>query len=199
LNGDDLAGFAAEDIVSGEGRESLGIDAAVVSIFSCELGGPIASLLGTGVDNLTEDLTSLAGFEGFALGRKLALVVSFRQDGLSGSGETFAEAAAATAAEGEDVAEPVLALATLPPPCAGEDFWKNEKMDCCLPVDAVDAFCGLAGVRAAAAAPPAAAVLLSPVMATRWSKSALRCVEACASNWDDEMRPLSLFCRWFTH
>jgi hypothetical protein len=82
LNGDELVTLVTEDMISGEGRESLGIAAVGVSIFSCELGGPIASLLGTGVDSLTEGLTGLAVFDGLALGRKLALVVSRRQEEL---------------------------------------------------------------------------------------------------------------------
>lgn len=82
--------------------------------------------------------------EGLGLGRELALVVSFRQLGCLGSGETFSLAAAA----GEDAVP-------------GEDFWKKEKMDRCFEEEA-DAepagLAGLAGVRAAAAPP------LSPAM-----------------------------------
>lgn len=57
-------------IMVGVGRESL-VGVASESRFSWELGGSITSLEGTGVESLVD---------GFALGRELALVVSFRQE-----------------------------------------------------------------------------------------------------------------------
>lgn len=67
---------------AGDGKDSLAED----PMFSCELGGSGASLLGTGVESFVE---------GFGLGRELALVVSFR----CGSGETFCDS-------GEDAGAP---------------------------------------------------------------------------------------------
>lgn len=107
-----------------------------VASFSCELGGSSASLLGTGVESFALALGSKAG-AGFALGRELALVVSFRVE--EGSVVTLAAA-------GEEAT-------------AGEDFWKKDLMDLCFEVEEADApdlvLMGLAGVRAAALLPAA--------------------------------------------
>jgi hypothetical protein len=113
-----------EDIVVGEGRASPALPGRV---FSCELGGSRASLLGTGVDSFF-----LAEEVGFALGRELALVVSFKQ---VESGETFDN--------GEDAGP-------------GEDFWKNDMIDRCFADDEAELRAmALAGVRAAPAEAPA--------------------------------------------
>jgi hypothetical protein len=59
-------------MVVGESRTLLAVLVADAgSAFSCELGGSIASLLGTGVESFVD---------GFGLGRELALVVSFKHE-----------------------------------------------------------------------------------------------------------------------
>ncbi len=114
----------------GEGRVSSD---TVGCLFSWELGGSMASLLGTGVDSFRLMEADLA------FGRKLALVVSFKQ--VEGSGETFDN--------GDEAG-------------AGEDFWKKDMIDRCLPDAEAELFVtGFEGVRAAPAAPPAA---LSPAI-----------------------------------
>jgi hypothetical protein len=101
-------------------------------MFSWELGGPNASLLGAGVAILGLEAVLKAG-GGFVLGRELALVVSFKQEEVLGSGETLVV--------GEEDATP------------GDDFWKKETMDRCLADDEAPvgrlAAPPLAGVRAA--------------------------------------------------
>lgn len=111
-----------EDIVAGKGSASPGVGRA----FSCELGGSSASLLGTGVDSFFEEEA------GFALGKELALVVSFKQ---VESGVTF---------DSGDDAGP------------GEDFWKKDMIDRCFADEEAELpVTFLAGVRAAPAeAPP---------------------------------------------
>jgi hypothetical protein len=81
----------------GEGRS-----AEAASMFSCELGGSRASLLGTGVDNFTL-VAGLNAGAGFVLGRELFLVVSFRHEDLeAGSGEGLEAVAGEDAGAGED-------------------------------------------------------------------------------------------------
>lgn len=113
----------------GDGREST---LALLSRFSGELGGSMASLLGTGVDNLVEDFA--------ALGRALALVVSLRQ--VEGLGVESLE----TLDSGDEAG-----------PFVGVVFWKKEKMDFCLLDEAEGVVAGLVafGVRAAALFSPA--------------------------------------------
>ena len=171
--GDDCVGFlAAEDIVLGDGRASLAAFAAE-SRFSWELGGSSTSLLGTGVESLTEGLADLANL-GLGLGRELAFVVSCRQEGLRGSGETFTLDGGAED-RGEDATAGLRSLAR-PPDAAGEDFWKKDTMERCLPAEDADAVLGLAdaveleapapvGLAGVRAAPDAA--FLSPGMVTR--------------------------------
>ena len=113
----------------------------VVSIFSCEEGGSIASLLGTGVDSfLWVAILALGskeeaglGFCCLALGRALAFVVSLR------AGEDAEEGATCdVCGAGEEDGG------------AGEDFWKKETMERCLAEEvAVLPATALAGVRAA--------------------------------------------------
>lgn len=130
-----------EDIGVGEGRAWPGLPGRV---FSCELGGSRASLLGTGVDSfffLTEEV-------GFALGRVLALVVSLKQ---VESGETFDN--------GEDAGP-------------GDDFWKKDMIDCCFADDEAELRAmALAGVRAAPAEAPADPL---PVMISADSRASSR-------------------------
>jgi hypothetical protein len=98
-------------------------------MFSCELGGSIASLLGTGVESLTADLNA-----GFALGRELALVVSFRVEDSLALGVTL-ERGDEAAAAGDD----------------GAAFEKNETIDRCLAEEVLAAgLVAFAGVRAEA-------------------------------------------------
>lgn len=98
-------------------------------MFSWELGGSIASLLGTGVESLTEGLRG-----SFALGSELALVVSLRQDDCL-LGVTFES--------GDEAAAGV----------EGAAFEKKETMDRCLADEVVAAgLVAFAGVRAAAEA-----------------------------------------------
>ena len=116
-----------EDIVVGE-------DGAASCLFSCELGGSGASLLGIGVDSF-----ALAEKAGLGLGRELALVVSFKQ--VEGPGETFDS--------GEDAGP-------------GEDFWKKDMIDRCLADEEAELpLTALAGVRAP---PAEVAAVLSPAM-----------------------------------
>jgi hypothetical protein len=61
-----------EAMIDGEARALLvHLATETGSAFSCELGGSIASLLGTGVESFVD---------GFGLGRELALVVSFKHE-----------------------------------------------------------------------------------------------------------------------
>jgi hypothetical protein len=123
--------LTAAGIVVGDVRASRA-PSERTSMFSWELGGPNASLLGAGVAILGLAAVLKAG-GGFALGRELALVVSFKQEEVLGSGETLAV--------GEEDATP------------GDDFWKKETMDRCLADDEAPvgrlAAPPLAGVRAA--------------------------------------------------
>lgn len=117
-----LAGVAV-----GEGRESM-TTFTPESMFSWELGGSIASLLGTGVESLTEGLKG-----SFALGRELALVVSLRQEDFLASVVTFER--------GEDAGAGLEGVA----------FEKKEMMDLCLAEEeAAAGLVAFAGVRAAA-------------------------------------------------
>lgn len=100
---------------------TLAFGVVSMSMFSCELGGPGASLEATGVASLLVDR---------AFGRKLALVVSLRWDvGV----ETFGGA-------GDDAAGP-----------PGDDFWKKDMMDFCFVAEEAGAAFGdgFAGVCAA--------------------------------------------------
>lgn len=77
-----LALCALDFIVVGESNEFL-VDFIVEagSAFSCELGGSMTSLLGTGVESLTDGFGFGFGFGfSFGFGRELALVVSCRHE-----------------------------------------------------------------------------------------------------------------------
>ena len=82
-----------------------------VDSFSCELGGSIASLLGTGVDSLFEVLVVDLGV---GLGRELALVVSRRHNDCLLAGVFLLR--------GDDAGAGL----------EGGAFWKKETMERCL-------------------------------------------------------------------
>ncbi len=101
------------------------------------------SLEGTGVESFRT---------GFALGKKLALVVSWRQEELE-SGETFSRVV------GEEFA-----------PGPGDDFWKKDMIERCFADDETDDWGlaeALAGVRAVLALSPA-------MMGNTWTQNEMQ-------------------------